>query len=81
MWLLILGWVLFLGAHLSPGVFGMRDRLIGTLGEGRFLGVYIATSVTGVVCIIAAGHQFFHRQNITDDIVAFALPPGLTDAD
>jgi uncharacterized membrane protein len=31
----------------------MRDRLVGTLGEGRFLGVYIATSVTGMVCIIA----------------------------
>jgi quinoprotein glucose dehydrogenase len=27
------------------------------------------------VVIIAAGHQFFHRHNVTDDIVAFALPP------
>ena len=53
MWLLILGWILFLGAHLSPGVFGLRERLVGTLGEGRFLGFYIATSVTGMVCIIA----------------------------
>ncbi len=26
------------------------------------------------VVIIAAGHQFFHRENITDDIVAFVLP-------
>jgi len=26
------------------------------------------------VVTIAAGHQFFHRDNITDDIVAFALP-------
>ena len=26
------------------------------------------------VVIIAAGHQFFYRQKITGDIVAFALP-------
>ncbi len=31
----------------------MRDRLVGTLGEPRFLGIYIAASVTGMVCIIA----------------------------
>jgi uncharacterized membrane protein len=53
MWLLILGWILFLSAHLSPGVFGLRDTLVGKLGEQRFLGIYIATSVTGMVCIIA----------------------------
>jgi uncharacterized membrane protein len=53
MWLLILGFVLFLGAHLSPGVFGLRAQLVDRLGEGRFLRVYIATSVTGMVCIMA----------------------------
>ena len=53
MWLLILGWILFLGAHLTPGVFGQRDRLVATLGEGRFLALYIGTSVTGMVAIIA----------------------------
>jgi len=53
MWLLIAGFVLFLGAHLSPGVLGLRAQLVGRLGEGRFLGIYIATSVTGMVCIIA----------------------------
>jgi uncharacterized membrane protein len=53
MWLLILGFVLFLGAHLSPGVLGLRAPLVERLGEGRFLGIYIATSVTGMVCIIA----------------------------
>ncbi len=52
MWLLILGFMLFLGAHLSPGVFGLRGSLVNTLGEKRFLGLYIATSVTGMVCII-----------------------------
>ncbi|MDP6696077.1 MAG: NnrU family protein, partial [Gammaproteobacteria bacterium] len=53
MWLLVLGWVLFLSAHLSPGVLGLREQLIAKLGEGRFRGIYIATSVTGMVCIIA----------------------------
>jgi len=53
MGLLTLGWLLFLGAHLTPGVFGQRDRLVATLGEGRFIGLYIATSVVGMVCIIA----------------------------
>ena len=52
MWLLILGFVLFLGAHLSPGVLGLRTTLVNGLGEKRFLGLYIATSVTGMVCII-----------------------------
>jgi len=56
MWLLILGWILFLGAHLSPGVFGLRDTLVQRLGEGRFTGLYIATSVTGMTCIIAGRH-------------------------
>jgi uncharacterized membrane protein len=52
MWLLILGWILFLSAHLAPGVFALRGQLVARLGEPRFLGVYIATSVTGMVCII-----------------------------
>lgn len=53
MWLLILGAVLFFGAHLSPGVFGLRAALVQRLGEKRFTGFYIATSVTGMACIIA----------------------------
>jgi len=53
MWLLILGFVLFLGAHLSPGVLGLRAPLVGRLGEQRFVGLYIALSVSGMVCIIA----------------------------
>lgn len=53
MWLLIAGFVMFLGAHLSPGVLGLREQLMGRLGEGRFLGFYIAISVTGMLCIMA----------------------------
>lgn len=52
MWLLVVGFLFFLGAHLSPGVLGLRAQLVGRLGEGRFLAVYIAMSVTGIVCII-----------------------------
>ena len=53
MWLLIVGFLLFLGAHLSPGVLGLRATLVGRLGEGRFRAVYIVMSVTGMLCIIA----------------------------
>jgi len=53
MWLLILGLILFMTAHLSPGVFGMKAALISRLGEGRFRGLYVATSVTGMLCLIA----------------------------
>jgi uncharacterized membrane protein len=52
MWLLILGWLLFLSAHLAPGVFGLRAPIIERLGEKRFLAVYIPLSVTGMSCII-----------------------------
>jgi uncharacterized membrane protein len=52
MTLLVTGLILFFGAHLSPGVFGLRTRLVAALGENRFRGLYIATSVTGMVCLI-----------------------------
>jgi len=51
--LLIAGIVLFLAAHLSPGLFGMRDVLVACLGEGRYRGLYVAVSVTGLALIIA----------------------------
>lgn len=51
--ILITGFVIFFGTHLSPGVFGLRSTLIDRLGEKRFLAVYIASSVTGMICIIA----------------------------
>ena len=52
MTLLMTGLILFFGAHLSPGVFGLRTRLVAALGENRFRAIYIATSVTGMVCLI-----------------------------
>ena len=53
MGILLTGMVIFFGTHLSPGVFGLRNRLVNRLGEGRFQGLYIAASVTGMLCIIA----------------------------
>ena len=52
MTLLILGWILFLGMHLTPGVFGQRERLVAALGEGRYMGLYIGVSVVGLVSAI-----------------------------
>ena len=52
-WVLAGGAFLFLAAHLTPGVFGQREALVARLGEGRFLGIYIATSVTGMVGLLA----------------------------
>ena len=50
--LLIAGFVVFFGTHLSPGVFGLRDYFVDRLGENRFRGLYIASSVLGMVGII-----------------------------
>ncbi len=50
--LLVAGFILFFGAHLSPGVFGLRQTLVDRLGENLFRGLYIATSVLGMVGII-----------------------------
>jgi uncharacterized membrane protein len=50
--LLIFGLLLFFGTHLSPGVFGLRPLLTSKLGEKAFSGIYIAMSVTGMLCLI-----------------------------
>jgi len=61
--LLIAGFILFFGAHLSPGVFGLRQILVDRLGENLFRGLYIATSVLGMVGIIA-GKSLAHYVGI-----------------
>jgi uncharacterized membrane protein len=50
--LLVAGLIIFFGAHLTPGVFGLRTRLVSAFGENVFRGIYIATSVVGMVCLI-----------------------------
>jgi uncharacterized membrane protein len=55
--LLLSGFVIFFGTHLSPGVFGLRSILINKLGEGRFRAFYIASSVLGMACIIVGKAQ------------------------
>jgi uncharacterized membrane protein len=55
--LLLSGFVIFFGTHLSPGVFGMRSPLVNMLGEGRYRAFYIASSVVGMVCIIVGKAQ------------------------
>lgn len=53
MTLLTIGLIIFFGVHLSPGVFGLRPALVERLGEKAYTGVYIAGSVTGMLCLIA----------------------------
>jgi uncharacterized membrane protein len=53
MTLLIVGVVLFFGTHLLPGNPSRRARLITHLGEARFSGIYIASSVIGMLALIA----------------------------
>lgn len=48
---LVLGLVLTIGTHLIS-VFGMRERLVSSLGEGPYKGVYSLVSVVGLVLII-----------------------------
>ena len=81
--------ILFMTAAIAEGGMGLNTAtaaaiyglytaavyllaLPGGWVADRLLGQRNAVFTGGV--IIAAGHQFFHRENITDDIVAFALP-------
>lgn len=52
MTLLILGLVLFLGAHGFTMARGPRAALVGRLGEGGFKGLYSLVSLVGFVLII-----------------------------
>lgn len=51
MTLLILGLVLFIGAHAFTMARGPRARLIGRIGEGPYKGLYSLLSLAGVVLI------------------------------
>lgn len=50
--LFLLGLALFIGAHLSMGVFrGARQGFISAIGEGPYKGLYSLVSVIGLVLI------------------------------
>lgn len=51
MTLLIVGVVLFLGIH-SVGILGLRERMVATLGEGPWKGLYSLVSIAGFVAMV-----------------------------
>jgi uncharacterized membrane protein len=65
--LLVAGFILFFGTHLAPGVFGLRQYLVEQLGENRFRGLYIASSVLGMVGIITG--------KATANYIGIYMPP------
>lgn len=68
MLLLVLGLILFLGAHLVPTLRGYRDGLLKQLGENGYKGLFSLVSLLGLVLIIWG---FAHR-----DYVPIWSPPG-----
>jgi uncharacterized membrane protein len=49
---LILGIVVFIGAHLVPSVPSLRDRLRGRVGTNRYRGLFSLVSLAGFVLIV-----------------------------
>jgi uncharacterized membrane protein len=56
--LLILGIVLFLGAHSLKIAAPVRAGLIGSMGEKRYRGLYSAVSVVGFILIVWGFHTY-----------------------
>jgi uncharacterized membrane protein len=73
MTLLILGIILFLGAHTVPMLRETRAGLVAKLGEGGFKGAYSLVAVTGFVLIVYGFHTY--RQ---DGWVQIWVPPAWT---
>lgn len=70
MLILILGLVLFLGAHLFTIARGPRAALVARIGEGRYKGLYSLVSLAGIV-LIAHGFGLYRR----DGWVQLWYPP------
>ena len=69
--LLIVGLILFLGAHsMRMAAPSLRDGMIARLGEGSFKGLYSLVSLIGIVLIVWG----FARAS--DDPDFLYLPPG-----
>jgi uncharacterized membrane protein len=52
--LLIIGIIVFFGLHLLPTVSGLRDKLIGRLGEPGYKGLFSLLSVASLALLIYA---------------------------
>jgi uncharacterized membrane protein len=52
MTLLIIGIVVFLGIHLLPTVGGLRERLVGRLGENGYKALFSLLSIAGFVLLV-----------------------------
>ena len=62
---MILGLVLFLGAHTLPAQRGLRARAIGSLGEGGYKIGYALVSLAGIV-LIAWGFAQYRAAGLID---------------
>jgi uncharacterized membrane protein len=49
---LILGIVVFIGAHLVPSVPSLRDRLRGRVGTNRYRGLFSLVSLVGLILLV-----------------------------
>jgi uncharacterized membrane protein len=83
--LLILGLVLFLGAHAFTTLRAPRAALVGRLGEGGYKGLYALVSLVGLVLIVwgygsyrAAGYvPVWNPPTWTRHLAALFLLPAL----
>jgi uncharacterized membrane protein len=51
MYIILLGILIFFGIHLVPGLVGFRRKIITSLGEGLYRGLYSIISLTGLILI------------------------------
>lgn len=52
MYILLSGILIFFGIHLVPGMTGFRRKIITSLGEGPYQGLYSIISLTGLILIV-----------------------------
>lgn len=52
MYLLILGISIFIGIHLVSGLVDFRRKIIASLGEGRYKGLYSLIALVGIILIV-----------------------------
>ena len=72
--IMIVGLALFIGAHSLPTKPALRGRLVGSLGENGYKGLFTALSVAGIV-LIAIG---FGRYRDTAYVDVWTPPRALT---